>query len=57
MTLREMIQRRILLKEQLIVLVRREIQSLEKELGDLDSDLKCEGSDRAPGAQVCGGLS
>ena len=38
MTTRDIIRRRIYLKEQLIVLVRREIEALEKSLRDLGDE-------------------
>jgi hypothetical protein len=38
MTTRDFIKRRIQLKEQLIVLVRREIEALERELRDLEGE-------------------
>lgn len=49
MTMREVIRRRIQLKEQLIVLVRREIEALEAELKDLDGEPEDHEKHQGPG--------
>ena len=49
MTYKEIIKRRIELKEQLILIERREIEALEKELEDLEPEKNPQSGDIAKG--------